>query len=61
MDSGPALIPSTSSRHSPAWQGLGFGVGMITEAATAIEHGMAEVVMPTPNPSPCHAGPSRRS
>lgn len=32
-------------RLGPAWQGLGFGVGMITEAATAIEHGMAEVVV----------------
>ncbi|MGO9927961.1 MAG: thiolase family protein [Mycobacterium sp.] len=32
-------------RLGPAWQGLGFGVGMITEAATAIEHGMADVVV----------------
>ena len=32
-------------RIGPAWQGLGFGVGMITEAATAIEHGMADVVV----------------
>ena len=32
-------------RLGPAWNGLGFGVGMITEAATAIEHGMADVVV----------------
>jgi acetyl-CoA acetyltransferase len=32
-------------RIGPAWQGLGFGVGMVTEAATAIEHGMADVVV----------------
>lgn len=32
-------------RLGPAWQGLGFGIGMITEAATAIEHGMADVVV----------------
>jgi acetyl-CoA acetyltransferase len=32
-------------RIGPAWQGLGFGVGMITEAALAIEHGMADVVV----------------
>lgn len=32
-------------RIGPAWQGLGFGIGMITEAATAIEHGMADVVV----------------
>ena len=32
-------------RLGPAWQGLGFGVGMITEAVTAIEHGMADVVV----------------
>jgi acetyl-CoA acetyltransferase len=32
-------------RIGPAWQGLGFGVGMITEAATAIEHAMADVVV----------------
>jgi acetyl-CoA acetyltransferase len=32
-------------RIGPAWQGLGFGVGMITEAATAIQHGMADVVV----------------
>jgi len=32
-------------RLGPAWQGLGFGLGMITEAATAIEHGMADVVV----------------
>lgn len=32
-------------RLGPAWQGLGFGVGMITEAATAIEHGIADVVV----------------
>ncbi len=32
-------------RLGPAWQGMGFGVGMITEAATAIEHGMADVVV----------------
>lgn len=32
-------------RLGPAWQGLGFGVGMITEAAAAIEHGMADVVV----------------
>jgi acetyl-CoA acetyltransferase len=29
----------------PAWQGFGFGLGMITEAAAAIENGMAEVVV----------------
>jgi acetyl-CoA acetyltransferase len=32
-------------RIGPAWQGLGFGIGMITEAAAAIEHGMADVVV----------------
>src|SRR6201993_2063042 len=32
-------------RLGPAWQGQLFGVGMITEAATAIEHGMADVVV----------------
>ncbi len=32
-------------RIGPAWQGLGFGVGMVTEAASAIEHGMADVVV----------------
>lgn len=32
-------------RIGPAWQGLGFGVSMITEAAAAIEHGMADVVV----------------
>ncbi|BBZ72786.1 thiolase family protein [Mycobacterium paraseoulense] len=32
-------------RLGPAWQGLAFGVGMITEAAAAIEHGMADVVV----------------
>jgi acetyl-CoA acetyltransferase len=32
-------------RLGPAWQGLGFGVGMVTEAAAAIEHGMADVVV----------------
>src|ERR1700756_5250827 len=32
-------------RIGPAWQGLGFGVGMITEAVTAIEPGMADVVV----------------
>lgn len=32
-------------RIGPAWQGLAFGVGMITEAVTAIEHGMADVVI----------------
>ncbi|BBZ46521.1 hypothetical protein MPRM_38020 [Mycobacterium parmense] len=32
-------------RIGPAWQGWGFGVGMITEAVTAIEHGMADVVV----------------
>ncbi len=32
-------------RIGPAWQGLAFGVGMITEAAAAIEHGMADVVV----------------
>lgn len=32
-------------RVGPAWQGMGFGVGMITEAATAIEYGMADVVV----------------
>ncbi|MEB4211235.1 thiolase family protein [Mycobacterium sp. 94-17] len=32
-------------RIGPAWQGLAFGIGMITEAVTAIEHGMADVVV----------------
>ncbi|OBI10502.1 thiolase family protein [Mycobacterium scrofulaceum] len=32
-------------RLGPAWQGLAFGVGMITEAVAAIEHGMADVVV----------------
>src|ERR1700744_23964 len=32
-------------RVGPAWQGLAFGVGMITEAVTAIEHGMADAVV----------------
>lgn len=32
-------------RVGPAWQGMGFGVGMITEAAAAIEYGMADVVV----------------
>lgn len=32
-------------RLGPAWQGMGFGVGMITEALIAIEHGMADVVV----------------
>ena len=32
-------------RLGPAWQGVAFGVGMITEAATAIEHGMVDVVV----------------
>jgi acetyl-CoA acetyltransferase len=32
-------------RIGPAWQGVAFGVGMITEAVTAIEHGMADVVV----------------
>jgi acetyl-CoA acetyltransferase len=32
-------------RLGPAWNGLGFGVGMVTEAATAIEQGMADVVV----------------
>lgn len=32
-------------RIGPAWQGLAFGVGMVTEAVTAIEHGMADVVV----------------
>lgn len=32
-------------RVGPAWQGMGFGVGMVTEATTAIEHGMADVVV----------------
>ena len=32
-------------RIGPAWQGLAFGVGMITEAVTAIEHGMADIVV----------------
>ena len=31
-------------RIGPAWQGLAFGVGMITEAVTAIEHGLAQHV-----------------
>jgi len=46
MSAGPlstALIYDL--RIGPAWQGLGFGVGMITEAVTAIEHGMADVVV----------------
>lgn len=32
-------------RIGPAWQGSNFGLGMITEAAAAIEYGMAEVVV----------------
>src|SRR6201988_5009709 len=32
-------------RIGPAWEGGAFGGGMITEAATAIEHGMADVVV----------------
>jgi acetyl-CoA acetyltransferase len=32
-------------RLGPAWQGSAFGVGMITEAVAAIEHGLAEVVV----------------
>ena len=32
-------------RIGPAWQGSSFGLGMITEAVAAIEHGMAEVVV----------------
>ncbi len=32
-------------RIGPAWQGMGFGVGMITEAVAAVEHGMADVVV----------------
>ncbi|MCV7194945.1 thiolase family protein [Mycobacterium angelicum] len=32
-------------RLGPAWQGSSFGLGMITEAAAAIEHGMADVVV----------------
>jgi acetyl-CoA acetyltransferase len=32
-------------RLGPAWQGFGFGLGMITEAAAAIENGMAEAVV----------------
>ena len=46
MSAGPlstALIYDL--RLGPAWQGLAFGVGMVTEAVTAIEHGMADVVV----------------
>ena len=32
-------------RIGPAWQGSSFGLGMITEAAAAIEYGMADVVV----------------
>lgn len=32
-------------RLGPAWQGVNFGLGMITEAAAAIEYGLAEVVV----------------
>ena len=32
-------------RIGPAWQGTSLGLGMITEAVAAIEHGMAEVVV----------------
>lgn len=32
-------------RVGPAWLGQGFGVGMVTEAVLAIEHGMADVVV----------------
>ncbi len=32
-------------RLGPAWQGVAFGLGMITEAAAAIEHGMVDVVV----------------
>ncbi len=31
-------------RLGPAWQGVSFGLSMLTEAAAAIEYGMAEVV-----------------
>ncbi|WP_420716104.1 thiolase family protein [Mycobacterium sp. 94-17] len=32
-------------RIGPAWQGFSFGLGMVTEAAAAIENGLAEVVV----------------
>lgn len=32
-------------RVGPAWLGQGFGVGMVTEAVLAVEHGMADVVV----------------
>ena len=32
-------------RLGPTWQGFGFGLGMITEAAAAIENGLAEAVV----------------
>src|SRR5436190_3008484 len=32
-------------RLGPAWQGFGFGLGMITEAAAAVENGLAECVV----------------
>jgi acetyl-CoA acetyltransferase len=32
-------------RIGPAWQGFNFGLGMITEAAAAIEYGLANVVV----------------
>lgn len=32
-------------RLGPAWQGHGFGIGMFTEAAAAVESGMADVVV----------------
>jgi acetyl-CoA acetyltransferase len=43
QDQGSSLIYDL--RLGPAWQGLHFGVGMITEAVAAIEHGMAQVVV----------------
>lgn len=42
-DDGTALIHDL--RIGPAWQGHGFGIGMFTEAAAAVESGMADVVV----------------
>jgi acetyl-CoA acetyltransferase len=32
-------------RFGPAWQGVGFGLGMVTEAAAAVENGLADAVV----------------
>ncbi len=45
------------SRYSPAWA----ATSTTTSAMPCSMAVAASVIMPTPNPSPCHAGPSRRS